>query len=559
MRLGTYLRNIKSSVIFEYLLDGKRSLILSEDVYRDLEQRLSDREYIFAAINGLSEQEQHFLFRIYLSPGQKCTHEDTRIHLLRTFLVYEAVRDEEVYLYPCEDTASAVGDFFTVPQKTLTSPFSTESYGVDTAFIGGCAFQNCIRKKKDADVIKIFYTAFFEKTFLGRELKKRPRPEIQKAVALVLKTAEAAGFLHSVGERLALDRNAFIPSREHFYEALKTLVPQDPDRIVSLAKKGVEIQHSTEDVPLSALLDILAWLGYITLEYGEDSCRLYESRVSAEETPRVKTGHVLPDFSLIIPPDIEPEQFLFFLRIGQIVSFDVVYKGEITRKSITYALSENIPGESIVDFLKQWKALPNIIQTVQDWIDSFHRCFIEGSFMGITESTVSRIMGDSDIAPHLKEVTGYRMFYIPPEYAEVVQRKMQEYGFDTSFSLKDSEEEHRGTPFFPPEEAPAPEIVFAPDLAEEKVRENQSSIYNGEVKKRSLRDTLRLIKYAKIMDLPLVVEYREGLSRGKKMQIRPVEFCSARDEFFEAADTMGNVLRFYITKIEKIGVIIDEF
>ncbi|ERP39306.1 hypothetical protein [Chitinivibrio alkaliphilus] len=142
----------------------------------------------------------------------------------------------------------------------------------------------------------------------------------------------------------------------------------------------------------------------------------------------------------------------------------------------------------------------------------------------------------------------------------MVRKRLEHHGYDTScsFASDDLDQEPLGAV---EKHAPVQESVqfqFDPDVKGVEGRENKGSIYNGELKGRSPREIIRLVKYAKMMELPLVLVYREGLSRGIDQVVRPVEYASPQDSFFEASDERGSVRRFYISKIEKFGVVEDE-
>ncbi|ERP39304.1 hypothetical protein [Chitinivibrio alkaliphilus] len=149
MQFHQYLRQLKPSLVFQYFLPDTQVRILSEEVYKRIEERHCSAKSVQESIEKFApEMEQEFL-AIYCSGGKLAPQDQLKTALLQTFLVCEGVRGTHTWLFPFEDLRHRVAEYYTAcqdipaPQKNIGLRVSG-----DCAILGGLAFQGAIQQKK---------------------------------------------------------------------------------------------------------------------------------------------------------------------------------------------------------------------------------------------------------------------------------------------------------------------------------------------------------------------------------------------------------------------------
>ncbi|ERP39305.1 hypothetical protein [Chitinivibrio alkaliphilus] len=221
----------------------------------------------------------------------------------------------------------------------------------------------------------------------------------------------AMGYLEKKRSLVYLNNDKSIPTESNALSMAPKVLFGDMEMLDALAQHRASLRCSCIPPPIIASLVFLQWLGRVNLSFSKGRIYIYPLQTEQQRSHATPmAGHILPDFSLVIPPDIQAESLLFFCKIGQLHHFDVVFHGTIRRDTIEYALRKGISPEIIEEFLRSWNATENIMHTVQDWVSTFHRSFMHGDFLGVTDSAAERLLGEKSIAPHLREIRGYRFF-----------------------------------------------------------------------------------------------------------------------------------------------------
>lgn len=241
----------------------------------------------------------------------------------------------------------------------------------------------------------------------------------------------------------------------------------------------------------------------------------------AEDKPG--TVVILPDFSVMISQTIYPELLYVFCRIGKLIKLDKVYKGKIDKETLADSLSNGLDGEYVIKFLEKWNAPSNIIVSVKEWINEFHRVSIDsGKFVFISDKeTVDAIGEHPQLSEYIEEVKAVSVYRIKPGYENRVISTLDSFGFDVrsqSYGEPDSKEP---ISFLPRTDRTSSNLKLISDfmtLAAEEKREEfgGGGKYSSTLKELSHHDMMQVIDYALLMESDLVIDYRgsEGVRKG---------------------------------------------
>ncbi|MBD3319873.1 MAG: hypothetical protein GF350_02130, partial [Chitinivibrionales bacterium] len=195
---------------------------------------------------------------------------------------------------------------------------------------------------------------------------------------------------------------------------------------------------STAGVSAHDVLLPLYRCGFVQAAKHENECyfsrsELFDAGSGGEHTAAPDDAVViLPDFSAIIPGEIQPRRLYDFSRIGTLLALDRVYKGKLDKKVINDSLSEGTDERRIIACLTKWNAPPNVVETIKEWIREFSRLFItSGSIVALRDKkTGNQLSSLESISDSLEPLDAIKVFRIKDGHENYVYSKLTELGFD---------------------------------------------------------------------------------------------------------------------------------
>ncbi len=269
---------------------------------------------------------------------------------------------------------------------------------------------------------------------------------------------------------------------------------------------------------------------------------------------------LLPDFSAVLSQEILPEELYWFTRVGEISSFDRVYKGTIRRDIINNSLSDGVDGKGLADRLAAWKAPRNVVETAREWIREFSRLHVT-SHACVVSFDVKASRQILSYEPLKKLVTPARpdsIFSIRHGSEAEVRRILSGMGFDPREPGETAAEVRDAPPELFPEEPRrvVPVVAFEPDVVGTPARPVRTGKYGERLKELDINDMLHVLDYAVLMGQNATIEYLGSPRvRTGTYQVRPVAVHKAQEPLLEAETGPKKARKtFLVRKIAKIGV-----
>jgi hypothetical protein len=162
-------------------------------------------------------------------------------------------------------------------------------------------------------------------------------------------------------------------------------------------------------------------------------CRQDGDGADAHADEPARDTVIMPDFSVIIPQEVTPAELFEFSVIGILSAFDKVYNGQITKESVSNALSAGVDADLLRDWLRKRNAAANVVKTVEEWIREFNRLYVcSGFVLASCDETVTRqISALEPLRKHLTEVKAHTVFMVKHGSEHKVLDMLKRLGFDT--------------------------------------------------------------------------------------------------------------------------------
>jgi hypothetical protein len=274
---------------------------------------------------------------------------------------------------------------------------------------------------------------------------------------------------------------------------------------------------------------------------------------------------VLPDFTAMLPQEIEPEHLYWFARLGRIESLDKVYTGTVAREVIADSLSDGIEGAAMLGLLDRWRAPANVVETVREWIREFSQVFLEtGAIVATADEKVTRRLSSfPPLAGCIEPVSAHCVFRVAKGKEALVAGILTDMGFDhRAPALHRSE----GAAAFrsqaplvadlPPAEAyrsPVVQFEKTPDAPPLVLKQGK---YSSALKALDMTELMHVIEYALVMGSRLRIEYAgsPGVRKGMYL-VRPLQYQKGPGSGLEAESGRACVKKiFLLERIRKVGV-----
>jgi hypothetical protein len=318
-------------------------------------------------------------------------------------------------------------------------------------------------------------------------------------------------------------------------------------------------------------LRILNWAGVVALSrMGTDTvfgASKDEGSATDGHDSKMSGGAILmPDFTVVLSPGSSPEQLYRFGKLGTLQSLDRVYKGAVDRGILNDSLSSGLEGASILAWLAEWAAPPNVVATVREWIREFYRLYVStGPMLVTTDEKVSfQIASFGPLKEYLEPVPSHAVFKIKQGAEEKVREFLGQMGFD--HRMPDRDHNSRGQTAFPSHEAATEAVAgVAPDSWEPIVELASSATagplvlrgkkYGAGLKALDLNEIMHIIDYAILTGTELVLDYAGSpfIKKGEYTVV-PRSCNKGADPQLDATLKSGLKKQFHVRKISKIGV-----
>jgi hypothetical protein len=328
---------------------------------------------------------------------------------------------------------------------------------------------------------------------------------------------------------------------------------------------STEVLSSKERTLAVRTLHILRWAGIVDCAMNGSETLFGPPRGTLRSgvhgAPAVKRDTELllpPDFSAVLPAESSCEELSRFGKIGTLQSLDRVYKGIISRETIGDSLSNGVDGETIMQWLDEWRAPANVRETVREWIREFHRVFLsEGLLLVTSDAKVSHeIAGFEPLRGLIESVPAHALFKIKRGAEQEVREILARMGLDCR--MPDPARTAAPEPAFsvPHQSAVVWEpIVKSADDEAKKTIPLHGKKYGTGLKALDLNETMHIIDYAILTGHAVEIEYAGSASVKKgTYTATPQHVARGAEPLLDAVLKTGRKVQFIVGKIGKIGV-----
>ena len=562
LNFAQYIRKISSTLLYDHLLEDSAKNVLSESVYASIETRLLSLEGVTQRVASCSEEEREFLYEIYLSGevGVISENEEQSQVVLSTFLVYEAIGDDEKHrLFGFGDLVPIVAQYmqqYSSNTPEIQPPLFFAPI-LDTVILLDHIKAGRVQLKQDLDFMKSSVDSVFETTTLSQS----PLSLTEKRLLLkvLIGALQDLDFIVQQGREFSLTltgssfaQNSTAAFEQFSQEVLHSKNIGNTQFIEALLLKGtsaelIEVTPTTAALE-SVTLHILQWLTHITVHEG-----LVSLRPDTHEYHQQEVGHLMPDFSLIIPPEIIPQSLFSILQLSDITSVDMIYHAKILREKVLETLSRGITSPEIDTLLRKWNAPESICHTVQEWAESYSQLFFDqGAFLAVRPEHESTMQAIEEVHELLEPITEFRVFKVKEGMESVLQARLIERGFDIRKPKSHAELYHVAN-HTPAEEGQLHTPNYTPSLEGQKEESvSKAGRYGGTPRKVTQDEIQKLVRYALLMDEQLIV-YLTG--EELPHVFTPTEIRTGTAGFISGTSEEGSDVQFPIASIDKMGAI----
>ncbi|MBN1127682.1 MAG: hypothetical protein JXA71_01755, partial [Chitinispirillaceae bacterium] len=498
--------------------------------------------------------------------------------LLSSFLVYAARRSDGAVRYfgfnefePHLRKAMAGELSSHAVRKSRTHPFPVHRERMlnDVAVVAILGCQGVLQKKKQGGLLR---TAVQRITHLTGEYSTAGGSE--NIAGLLTRCGTGSGLLAEGDEAFRCVPDACEtwmerPSTDRIRELLDLTVRIAGGWRISLLQETI---HSAGDVWLpvtlfpqedrkraAEVLVMLSWAGMVMCAQSGGELLFGRPREHERIASRANGDvTIMPDFSVVTAQEASPAVLFRFGRCGRLQSLDCVYKGVIDRAIVCDSIAQGISGETLLDWLVEWGAPPNVTVTVREWIREFNRLYISNNRMLIAgeERVAYQIDSYGPLRDLVEKVPAHAVYRIRKGGEEQVRELLASMGFDYRMPCREdgviSEE--------PAEETAISPIGWDP-VVTEKLPDPQKTItlqrtkYGPALKAYELSETMQVIDYAIVTGQGVKIDYAgSALTKKGMYSITPQSCSRGGDPQLDAVDGKGKRRKFLVGKITRIGI-----
>ena len=283
-----------------------------------------------------------------------------------------------------------------------------------------------------------------------------------------------------------------------------------------------------------------------------------ETSAQRPASPGAARLTIMPDFSAVIPMELEPLGLFEFSLLGEITSLDRVYSGKITRNAVLESLCRGIGHMELTGVMEQWQAPSNVVATVREWVREFSRLSLcTESTVLTTDARVTELVGSCEpLRRILTPVAVHGVFRVRPGREREAGELLTGLGFDHRMPCGPaSPPEPSAVTGTPPREET--EVVVSFEDAPAPPARVSRGKYSSQMNALDTSELYHVIDYAVLMGQAVKLEYDGGLTvRRGTYSVVPVEVVKKPEPALDAEDCgSGKKRRFLLSAIKKIGVL----
>ncbi|MDR0330085.1 MAG: helicase-associated domain-containing protein, partial [Chitinispirillales bacterium] len=332
-----------------------------------------------------------------------------------------------------------------------------------------------------------------------------------------------------------------------------------------------QIIPEAERPAFARALDVFEFLGHAHTCRPHGGARFSPYKRAKGDADAILAGEpvretvIMPDFSVVIPQEVSPEELFGFSKIGILDAFDKVYRGEITKESVSNALSAGVDAEYLRGWLRDRRAAANVVKTVDEWMREFNRLYVSSlsALISCDEKVTRQIAALEPLRKHLTQISAHTVFAIKRGSEGKVLDILEKLGFDTrapgeqAEGAKYDEKPAADTPQKSAKRRITPLTGFnnaAPDPAPPDMRRTK---YGSGLKELDISEMIHVVDYAMLTNQALVIDY-DGSAYIKQSiyTVVPVGIDKGVDAAVEAEiPCVRGRKQFYLNKIKRIGVV----
>ncbi len=591
LQFTEYVKKLPTAAVFEHFVNDESSQrrIVSPDLINTISTEFMQKEALSLRFSQLNEQVKKICFLIYLhgDAGLHATpYKEHHQELMNSFLLYMASDHRgDTFYFGFPDLENSMGSLLakymgesstvSIPSSPLIAePCSTLS---DMVIFAGLALQGLVKRKKDGQLSQITLVELKKKIHCtdSAHTTKLDGETIDTYGELLCAFAEKRRLIEQHGEGFDTLYNGWFelfknPSQDLHTELIRFYLDSLGGWSFTLV---IQLLSATHDQWLSStifeeldasgfntFLQMLFCLGVVELqlEHGEILYRRKQPSYSVEHSQSDQRIMVLPDFSVILPQELAPTKLMQFLQVGEVNSFDKVYKGTINRVCIFNSLSRGTTADTLIDLLQQWNTPANIIESVKEWIREFSRLGIirQQVVVSFDQQTSRELSSFTTISNLLEPVEVHRIFKIKEGCEKRVEDILKDMGFDARLATKEpSHFTDASITFKNQPENPMISLDFKHQVVAEP-RSVKSGKYSEELKNLDQSEMYHVIEYATLMgyDLRIVYEGDDSIGPGE-YTFKPYKCIQGPDSHITTQHAItGVITKYFIKKIAKIGV-----
>jgi len=602
LSFADYLAQLPSAMVFDHFgaSAGQNRRILSASMIQELASSFSSPENLASIFSALSPDAQLLCAFAYLFGNggiplahQQATPAPGNDELIKSFLVYAAYDETgNVRYVPFADfepglrtlCAQTVCKQASVPMLHTASGLSRQSILNDITVITALASyeklkvtkSGTLNKNSEAFLAKIlhctqppYYSAGKNNILLDLCI------DYARFLSLLVLRKDTLHINHKAVQLWLMEPTA--KKLEGFFAYVCTVFPlwntELLSQLLSCAKNsGIATHTFPEHLRHEAvsMVKILAYFGFIDF-YKSGSgyviCRLAHNQPAGDEPVALSKIIIMPDFTALIPQEIQANQLYWFSCVGVFLSLDHVYKGVIDKETVNNSLSNGIEKSQILSWLQNLQCPHNVLETIKEWIREFSRLSFETTaYIVCSEEKITRQLASyaplhSVIAP----LEAHTIFKVRPGHEHEVQSILSGLGFDirpdTSYEhfdglVSDAQtEDSNNAVKLVQTHALEPIVDFtAPDtVASAHIKQGK---YSSELKELDCNNLIHVVDYAILMGYELHFEYAgsPGVKKGIH-KIVPTHFKKGASPVLDGESiTTHTTKTFLLEKITKIGV-----
>jgi hypothetical protein len=320
---------------------------------------------------------------------------------------------------------------------------------------------------------------------------------------------------------------------------------------------------------LTRALGVLEFLGCLHTGHSSGALRFAPYKRADDDIDKLYAKQaardtvVMPDFTIVIPQEAPPSEIFGFSAVGLPTGFDKVYRGQITKSTVSSALSAGVDAAEIREWLRARHASANVAKTVDEWIREFERLFVsnDAAVFVSDEKSAKAINSLEPLRKHLVKVDTHTVFRIRPGSEHKVLDMLEKLGFDTRVPDGQIEATAKHEDVQADESSKEkpwkPLTDFSSAAKKPPPPAMRRTKYGSGLKSLELNEMIHVVDYALLTGSELVIDYNGSAQIKESIYtVTPVGIDRGIDAAVDAEiPCVRGRKRFFLSKIKRIGVI----